>query len=157
MTADLRTGAIRCERVIGCTSCGKPAALVGDTIPDDPALQSLLLCPWCLAATRPEAFRAFASDTYGEAADHHEAAEQWRKWLVTWQDWADRLLGDLGRQPRHGQHGSAACREIIEQLACLAPGVPRCSCCGCFASRHEVDDEELRECLDCECKQWENQ
>lgn len=29
------------DRVIGCVRCGKPAALVGDTLPDHEH------CPWC--------------------------------------------------------------------------------------------------------------
>jgi hypothetical protein len=35
-----------------------------------------------------------------------------------------------------------------------AHGVPRCSNCGCFSTSHEVDDEERRECTECECRQY---
>jgi 4-alpha-glucanotransferase len=31
---------------------------------------------------------------------------------------------------------------------------PRCQSCGCFAIDHVVDDEELRECAQCECQQF---
>ena len=41
-------------------------------------------------------------------------------------------------------------------LACsvwFALSVPRCQCCGCFSTRHKVDDGELRGCGDCDCTQ----
>lgn len=53
----------RCARVIGCTDCGKPAALVGDTVPSDPTFRALLLCPWCLAEARPGAFGAYVRES----------------------------------------------------------------------------------------------
>lgn len=77
------------------------------------------------------------------------------KALRVWQEWAATLLDEYGRQPLHGQHGDELAREVIAQLVGLAPGVPRCSRCGCFSTRHEVDDEELRECADCECEEYE--
>lgn len=77
------------------------------------------------------------------------------KALRVWQEWAATLLDEHGRQPLHGQHGDEPAREVIAQLVGLAPGVPRCSRCGCFSTRHEVDDEELRECADCECEEYE--
>lgn len=79
----------------------------------------------------------------------------WRVAWQRWQHWADELLDELGRQPLHGQHGSDSAREVIGQLARMAPPVPRCSRCGCFVTRHEVDDEDRRECADCECTQFE--
>lgn len=30
----------------------------------------------------------------------------------------------------------------------------RCANCGCLCTAHEVDDEELRACEECECKQY---
>lgn len=84
-----------------------------------------------------------------------ETSESWRLAHQAWSEWASKLLYSLGRQPLHGEHGDTAAMAIIEQLACLAPGVPRCSRCKCFATIHEVDDEDLRECSDCECTQYE--
>ena len=81
--------------------------------------------------------------------------ESWRMVYNAWQDWANDLLDDLGRQPLHGSHGDGPAREVIAQLAGMAAGVPRCSRCGCFSTRHEVDDEELRNCADCECTAFE--
>lgn len=84
-----------------------------------------------------------------------EQSESWRRAALAWQRWATELLHDLGRQPLHGEHGDESARELIATLAGMAPGAPRCSQCGCFSTRHEVDDEELRECADCECTQFE--
>ena len=75
--------------------------------------------------------------------------------IKRWQDWATDLLDEFGRQPLHGSHGDEPAREVIAQLAAMAPGVPRCMECGCFSTVHEVDDEELRGCTDCACKQFE--
>lgn len=75
--------------------------------------------------------------------------------LKAWQDWAQGLLSDLGRQPLRGSHGDGPAREVIAQLAGMAPGVPRCLRCGCFATVHCCDDEELRECTECECTAFE--
>ena len=87
--------------------------------------------------------------------DHWKAnCESWRMAYNAWQDWAGELLDDLGRQPTHGSHGDEPAREIIAQLVGMAPGVPRCQECGCFSTRHEADDEELRGCVDCECHQF---
>ena len=89
--------------------------------------------------------------------DHWKAnCESWHMVYNAWQDWAKDLLDDLGRQPLHGIHGDGPAREVIAQLTGMAAGVPRCSRCGCFSTRHEVDDEELRNCADCECTQFEN-
>lgn len=79
----------------------------------------------------------------------------YRESCHAWQKWAADLLDELARQPLYGQHGDDAARDIIRQLALMAPAVPRCSRCGCFATRHEVDDDELRGCVDCECEQFE--
>lgn len=84
-----------------------------------------------------------------------ETSESWRLAHQAWSEWARELLYDVGRQLLHGEHGDTAAMAIIEQLARMAPGVPRCSRCGCFSTLHEVDDEELRECSDCECTQYE--
>ena len=65
------------------------------------------------------------------------------------------LLDEYGRQPLHGQHGDEPAREVISQPVGLAPGVPRCSMWMLCSTRHEVDDEELRECADCECEGYE--
>ena len=84
--------------------------------------------------------------------DHYQrgaiAADEWVRWAAD-------LLDDLGRQPPKGRHDDAAAREILAQLAGMAPGAPRCARCGCFATRHEVEVEELRACADCECTQFE--
>lgn len=72
-----------------------------------------------------------------------------------WRIWAAELVLDLGRQSLCATHPDRVVRKIIEQLARMAPGVPRCHRCGCFATRHECDDEELRACVDCECSQFE--
>ena len=88
--------------------------------------------------------------------DWYEESERWRRACVAWQDWARGLLDSHGRRPLHGEHGDEAARAIIGQLTVNAPFVPRCLRCGCFATRHEVDDEDLRECADCECTQYEN-
>ena len=50
-------------------------------------------------------------------------------------------------------------RDLAERLDMLdggfgENGFPRCQNCGCLASRHETDDEELRACRDCECEQY---
>lgn len=88
--------------------------------------------------------------------DHWKAnCESWRMVYNAWQDWSTDLLDTLGRQPLHGSHGDEPAREVIAQLARMAPGVPRCLDCGCFSTVHEVDDEELRGCTDCACKQFE--
>lgn len=81
-------------------------------------------------------------------------ADAWRPACLAWQDWARDLLHDLGRQPLHGEHGDAPARSVIAQLARMAPGVPRCLNCGCFATAHDTDDEELRGCTACECRQF---
>ena len=80
--------------------------------------------------------------------------DSWRMAYNAWQDWAKDLLDELGRQPLHGSHGDGPAREVIAQLAGMAPGVPRCLDCGCFSTVHEVDDEELRGCTDCACRQF---
>lgn len=97
--------------------------------------------------------RRFPSGAVDDLAAAREDAEAWRRSAVAWQDWAAALLSELGRQPLYGQHGNEPAREIIGQLARMAPPVPRCTC-GCFASLHEVDDEELRECTRCGCRQY---
>lgn len=87
--------------------------------------------------------------------DHWKANnDSWRAVYNQWQDWAKDLLDELGRQPLHGSHGDGPAREVIAQLAGMAPGVPRCLDCGCFSTVHEVDDEELRGCTDCACRQF---
>ncbi len=97
-----------------------------------------------------------ACDDLRKERDYHKAnSESWRAGYNSWADWAKDLLDDLGRQPLHGFHGDGPAREAIAQLAGQAAGVPRCSRCGCFVTRHEVDDEERRECADCECSQFE--
>lgn len=53
---------MRAGRVIGCSRCAKPCALVGDEIPDDLTASAIMLCPWCLAALRPGAFAAWARE-----------------------------------------------------------------------------------------------
>lgn len=80
--------------------------------------------------------------------------ESWRTVYNAWLDWSSDLLDELGRQPLHGIHGDGPAREIIAQLASMAPGVPRCMDCGCFSTVHEVDDEELSGCTDCACRQF---
>lgn len=75
--------------------------------------------------------------------------------LDEWHGWASALVNDLGRHSLRDTHPDRMLRAIIEQLARMAPGVPRCHRCGCFATRHECDDEELRACVDCECSQFE--
>jgi len=82
-------------------------------------------------------------------------SESWRLACARWHDWANALLSEHGRQLFHGLRSDEQAREIIGQLVGMAPGVPRCSRCGCFCSRHAVDDEELRNCADCECTQFE--
>lgn len=44
---------------------------------------------------------------------------------------------------------TVAC-ELLPETKC------RCSRCGCLPTRHRRDDEELRECLDCECAEYES-
>lgn len=56
-----------------------------------------------------------------------ETSESWRLAHQAWSKWARELLYDVGRQPLHGEHGDTAAMAIIEQLARMAPGVPRCS------------------------------
>ena len=46
------------------------------------------------------------------------------------------------------------CTHEAGDSAC--PVHPSCDCCGCPPERHSVDDEELRECLDCGCEQYED-
>ena len=89
-----------------------------------------------------------------DGIDWKAQSEEWRRAYNSWTDWATELLHDLGRQPLGGEHGDGPAREVIAQLASLAPGVPRCLGCGCFATRHVADDEERRECADCECRRW---
>lgn len=87
--------------------------------------------------------------------DHWKANnDSWRMVYNAWQDWAKDLLDEYGRQPLHGSHGDEPAREVIAQLVGMAPGVPRCLDCGCFSTVHEVDDEELRSCTDCACRQF---
>lgn len=69
-----------------------------------------------------------------------------------WRTWARDLLTSLGRQPQDEPHGDDDARQVIAQLARLAPVVPCCGACGHFVTRHVVDDEERGECLDCECR-----
>lgn len=88
-------------------------------------------------------------DGWVRAANGNAAA------LRRWQSWASDLLDEYGRQPIGGQHGDESARLVIGTLVGLAPGVPRCERCGCFSTRHEADDEELRGCVDCECTQYE--
>lgn len=44
------------SRVIGCSSCGKPAALVGDE------LEPNMRCLWCIAEARPHAASLFLTE-----------------------------------------------------------------------------------------------
>jgi hypothetical protein len=53
---------MRSDSVIGCVVCAKPAALVGDDIPDETVARACLMCPWCLAARRPGAFGAWSGE-----------------------------------------------------------------------------------------------
>lgn len=90
-----------------------------------------------------------------ERESWREIAESWRKPCNEWQSWAEMLLSDLGRQPIGGRVGDGPARDVIEALALKAPGVPRCEQCGCFATRHEVDDGERLICIDCDCLRYE--
>lgn len=56
-----------------------------------------------------------------EVAMGREVAEHWRKAFLKWQDWAEQLLKELGRQPPHGLHGDDAARQTIADLARKAP------------------------------------
>lgn len=87
--------------------------------------------------------------------DWQATSESWRRAHHAWQEWAGHLLDELGRQPLHGGHGDESARAVIAQLAGMAPGVPRCAGCGCYSTLHEVDDEELRACTECECQQFD--
>jgi hypothetical protein len=107
------------------------------------------------AANTIRQLRRRAEDAEAAHGDTKANSTWWRLAYNSWQDWAAELLDDLGRQPLGGQHGDGPARELIAQLAGQAAGVPRCSRCGCFASRHEVDDEELRGCADCECTAYQ--
>jgi len=60
---------VRAGRVIGCSRCAKPCALVGDEIPDDLTAAAIMLCPWCLAALRPAAFSAWAFEQARQMVD----------------------------------------------------------------------------------------
>lgn len=48
------------DRVIGCSDCGKPSALVGDRIPLDG------LCPWCRAVSAPLVAGLYALEPAGD-------------------------------------------------------------------------------------------
>ena len=96
-----------------------------------------------------------AEHAKAKAVEARADGDSWRLACNAWQDWAAGLLSDLGRQTLHGEMGDGPAREVIAQLAGMAPGVPLCLRCRCFATRHEVDDEELRECADCECTAFE--
>lgn len=109
-------------------------------------------CDICLACRIGKA----VADKYDAEHDELRAnCDSWRMAYNSWQDWATGLLHDLGCQPLHGELGDGPARVAIEQLCMMAKGVPRCSNCGCFSSQHEPDGEELRECINCECKQYE--
>jgi len=51
---------VKADRVIGCTRCGKPCALVDDEIPADE------LCPWCRAEDAPRVMQAYVSETQAQ-------------------------------------------------------------------------------------------
>jgi hypothetical protein len=46
------------------------------------------------------------------------------------------------------------CRCTHEAGDSACPVHPSCDHCGCPPERHNVDDQELRECLDCGCEQY---
>ena len=78
-------------------------------------------------------------------------ANEWRLAALMWQRWATDLLHEFGRQPLHGEHGDQLARDTIAQLVSLAPSVPRCASCGCFATRHDFNLQTMDGCADCEC------
>lgn len=110
--------------------------------------------PVCFACLPPPAQLPVAI-LRSERDEWKAMVDSWRVPYLKWQDWAKDLLDTLGRQPLHGSHGDDSAREVIATLAGMAPGVPRCADCGCFSTVHEVDDEELRGCTDCACRQFE--
>jgi hypothetical protein len=66
-----RVAGKRCEyRVLGCSRCGKPCALVGDLIPSDE------LCPWCRAKDSPGVYAARDEEEFAlRASDEMDAAQ----------------------------------------------------------------------------------
>lgn len=66
---------------------------------------------------------------------------------------ATRVYGNETRQRAVARIERVA--QAIETVTDLpAEDLHRCASCGCPALDHAVDDEELRECLSCECKQY---
>lgn len=47
---------MKADRVVGCTRCACPIALVGDEVPKDG------ICPWCRAGDAPQVYALLAAD-----------------------------------------------------------------------------------------------
>lgn len=88
-------------------------------------------------------------------------------WESGTEEQALEALADAVRVARGGRMGPdvyqqrnearAECRRLqarVEWLERMLEESNRCSACGCYASDHVVDDEELRECLRCACTQY---
>lgn len=64
-------------------------------------------------------------------------------------------LKELVRGYRQAREAEMATERAAATLDGIVDSVvPRCSHCGCLATRHDTDDEERRDCLDCECIQY---
>jgi hypothetical protein len=60
------------------------------------------------------------------------------------------MLEDMDDVRGHATARWTVACELLPEAKC------RCSRCGCLPTRHRVDDEALRECLDCECTEYES-
>jgi hypothetical protein len=119
----------------------QPGLLLWDAVSD--AGEYMGLTPGTCSALTPEQWGLVASgrieDVFGDfgvspdgakpvrAPAWHDISEQWRRSTIRWQEWAAKLLSELGLQPLHGEHGDDSARNIIGNIARKTSGATRTS------------------------------
>ena len=90
------------DRVIGCWSCGKPAVLVGDSVPAE-----FPLCFWCMAECRPGAAALFVPKLADVGMLICEVADCLSRFAFELS-----VLHRLGRFDRHAWESAQMCPEV---------------------------------------------